>query len=336
MIELGEDPETGAPVRVRIGQYGPFVQRGEGGAGNTASIPDDFPQPISVERALELLKAKSEGPRVLGVDPKTGQHVYVLHGRFGAYVQLGETPDKADKSAEKPKRASLTGGLTDPSVTLEEALRLLSLPREVGRHPDDGEPILANFGRFGPYVKHGDEFRSLESEDQVFGIDLDAAVALLRAPKKSRRRQGATRTVLRDLGPHPQSGAAIKLLEGRYGPYVTDGTTNASVPKGTDPAALPVAEAVALLEARAGIPPKKRPARRAGGARKAALGQRKRPGRASGSRSRSSLRWRWTLGRPRGVRGESCGVRRCEAAPPKPEVARGPSPRGAWSLSECP
>ncbi len=278
VIELGEDPETGAPVRVRIGQYGPFVQRGEGGAGNTASIPDDFPPAdLSIARALELLKAKSEGPRVLGVDPKTGQHVYVLHGRFGAYVQLGETPDKADKSAEKPKRASLTGGMTDSSVTLEEALQLLSLPREVGRHPDDGEPILANYGRFGPYVKHGDEFRSLESEDQVFGIDLDAAVALLRAPKKSRRRQGATRTVLRDLGPHPQSGAAMKLLEGRYGPYVTDGTTNASVPKGTDPAALPVAEAVALLEARAGIPSKKRPARRAGGARKAATGAAKAP-----------------------------------------------------------
>ena len=101
-------------MRVRIGQYGPFVQRGEGGAGNTASIPDDFPPAdLSIARALELLKAKSEGPRVLGVDPKTGQHVYVLHGRFGAYVQLGETPDKADKSAEKPKRASLTGGMTD-------------------------------------------------------------------------------------------------------------------------------------------------------------------------------------------------------------------------------
>ena len=162
-------------------------------------------------------------------------------------------------------------------MTLDEALRLLSLPREVGRHPDDGEPILANFGRFGPYVKHGDEFRSLESDDQVFGIDLEGAVALLREPKKSRRRQGATRTVLRELGPHPQSGAAMKLLEGRYGPYVTDGTTNASLPKGTDPATLPVAEAVALLEARAGIPSKKRPARRAGGARKTAAGAAKAP-----------------------------------------------------------
>src|ERR671912_422651 len=278
VTDLGTDPETGAVVRVRIGQYGPFLQRGEGGAGNTASIPDDSPPAdLTIERALELLKAKAEGPRVLGVDPRTGQHVYVLHGRFGAYVQLGETPDKGEKSAEKPKRASLTGAMTDSTVTLDQALQLLSLPREVGRHPDDGEPILANFGRFGPYVKHGDEFRSLESDDQVFGIDLEAAVALLREPKKARRRQGATRTVLRDLGPHPQSGAAMRLLEGRYGPYVTDGTTNASLPKGTDAATLPVAEAVALLEARAGIPSKKRPARRTGGARKAAAGAPKVP-----------------------------------------------------------
>src|SRR3954470_1088302 len=252
VIDLGDDPDTGAPVRVRIGQYGPFVQRGEGGAGNTASIPDEFPPAdLTIERALELLKLKADGPRVLGADPNTNQQVYVLHGRFGAYVQLGETPDKSDKTAEKPKRASLTGGLSESAVTLDDALRLLSLPREIGRHPDDGQPVVANFGRFGPYVKHGDEFRSLESDDQVFGIDLDAAVALLREPKKSRRRQGASRTVLRELGPHPQSGAAMKLLEGRYGPYVTDGTTNASLPKDADPAALTPAQAIALLPARA-------------------------------------------------------------------------------------
>jgi DNA topoisomerase-1 len=270
VIDLGDDPESGAPVRVRIGQYGPFVQRGEGGPGNTASIPDDFPPAdLTIDRALELLKAKADGPRALGVDPATGQTVYALHGRYGAYVQLGETPDKADKRAEKPRRASLTRGMSDATVTLDEALRLLSLPREVGRHPDDGEPILANFGRFGPYVKHGDEFRSLDSDDHVFTIDLDAAVALLRAPKKSRRRQAAARTVLRELGPHPQSGASMTLLEGRYGPYVTDGSTNASLPKGSDPAALTPADAAALLEARAGAPGRKRPARRTG-ARKAA------------------------------------------------------------------
>ena len=136
-------------------------------------------------------------------------------------------------------------------------------------------------------MKHGDEFRSLESEDQVFGIDLDAAVALLRGRRSRAGGRARRARCCATWDRIPQSGAAMKLLEGRYGPYVTDGTTNASLPKGTDPAALPVAEAVALLEARAGIPSKKRPARRAGGARKAAREQRKRPARASGSRSRS-------------------------------------------------
>src|SRR5215218_2083668 len=197
IIELGRDPESNLPVRVRIGRYGPFLQLGDqNDGGPRASLPEDLaPADLTLDKAIALLKAKAQGPKSLGVDPVSGLHVYLMHGRFGAYVQLGETPDKADKSAEKPKRASLTGAITDSTVTLDQALQLLSLPREVGRHPDDGEPILANFGRFGPYVKHGDEFRSLESDDQVFGIDLEAAVALLREPKKSRRRQGATRTV---------------------------------------------------------------------------------------------------------------------------------------------
>ena len=111
--------------------------------------------------------------------------------------------------------------MTDQTVTLEEALKLLSLPRVVGLHPDDNEPIITNFGRFGPYVKHGDEFRSLESEDDVFNISFDAALELLRAPKQSRRRQGAQKKTLREL---THDGTTIKLLAGRYGPYVTDGT----------------------------------------------------------------------------------------------------------------
>src|SRR5690606_2800758 len=167
------------------------------GPGRTASLPDDIaPADLTVEKALELVRAKAEGPRALGVDPATGKTVYVMTGRFGAYVQLGETPEpppkvkgkKADP-VEKPKRASLQAGMTESTITLDEALKLLSLPRVVGLHPDDNEPIVTNFGRFGPYVKHGDEFRSLESEDDVFTITLDAALELLRAPKQSRRRQ---------------------------------------------------------------------------------------------------------------------------------------------------
>jgi DNA topoisomerase-1 len=203
-----------------------------------------------------------------------------MNGRFGWYVQLGETPEPAPKSksrgakveAAKPKRASLQGGMSESTVTLDEALKLLSLPRVVGVHPDDNEAILTNFGRFGPYVKHGDEFRSLESEEQVFAISFDDALALLRAPKQSRRRQGAQKKTLREL---TNDGQTLKLLAGRYGPYVTDGTTNASIPKAMNPEQLTWEQAQELLAARrdAGPAPKrggfKKRAAGTGGKRKA-------------------------------------------------------------------
>ena len=252
VLDLGIDRESGDPVRVRVGRFGPFVQVGEGGPGRTASLPEEVaPADLSVERAMELVRAKAEGPRALGTDPATAQQVYVMNGRYGAYVQLGETPE--GKKAEKPKRSSLQGGMTESTITLEEALKLLSLPRVVGLHPDDNEPISTNFGRFGPYVKHGDEFRSLESEEQVFGISFDDALALIRAPKESRRRgQGGSKKTLREL---THEGATIKLLAGRYGPYVTDGTINASLPKTADPNGLTFAQATELLNARRDMAP---------------------------------------------------------------------------------
>jgi DNA topoisomerase-1 len=280
LLDLGTDPESGEPVRVRIGRFGPFVQVGEGGPGRTASLPDDVaPADITVERALELVRAKAEGPRSLGVDPATGNNVYVMTGRFGAYVQLGETPEpppkgqkkskiKNQESPAKPKRASLQAGMTESTVTLEDALRLLSLPRVVGPHPDDGQPITTNFGRFGPYVKHGDEFRSLESDEDVFDISFDAALALLRAPKQSRRRQGAQKKTLREL---THDGTTLKVLAGRYGPYVTDGTTNASIPKTMSPESITYEQAQELLAARRDAAPSPRRGgskRRAGGTRK--------------------------------------------------------------------
>jgi DNA topoisomerase-1 len=262
LIEVGPDPESRQPIRVRIGRYGPFLQRGDGGEGNTASLPDDLaPADLTVDKAVALLNAKAQGPRQLGTDPESGLPVFVMNGRFGPYVQLGEMSD--DKKAPKPKRTSLLSSMTEQSVSFEDALRLLSLPREVGKHPADGEPIVASPGKFGPYVKHGKEFRSLESEDQLFTVSLDEAVALLAAPKRSRRRQTAAKTVLKALGPHPQSGAAVNILSGRYGPYVTDGATNASLPKGTSPEVVTMEQAVELLAARAGAPKQGRGARRA-------------------------------------------------------------------------
>ncbi len=285
IIEIGRDSASGEPIRVRIGRFGPFLQRGEGGPGNTATLPrHQAPADLTEEKALALLKAKAEGPRELGTDPASGLKVYVNHGRFGHYVQLGENPEppasngangsgrkgakkkKAEAAAApKPRRASLPAGVAASALTLDEALELLSLPRELGARPESGELVVASRGRFGPYVKCGDEFRSLEEGDDVFTITLERALELLVAPKKSRRQQ-MTRTVLRTLGPRPGDGIEVKLMSGRYGPYVTDGTINASLPKTADPSALTMEAALELLKARAasGTPPRARRGRPAG------------------------------------------------------------------------
>jgi len=275
VLDLGDDPDSGESVRIRIGRFGPFVQVAEGGPGHTASLPDDIaPADLTLAKALELVRVKAEGPRTVGVDPSTGQNVYVMNGRYGPYVQLGETPNGSQKSKgksqklEKPKRASLQTGMAESDVTLEQALKLLSLPRVVGLHPDDNEPIVTNFGRFGPYVKHGDEFRSLESDEDVFTISFDAALALLRAPKQSRRRQTQKR-VLREL---TKGETTLRLLDGRFGPYVTDGRINASIPRGAKPEAVTFEQAVELLEARRNaVPmPRRGVSRRRVGPRRAA------------------------------------------------------------------
>jgi DNA topoisomerase-1 len=168
-------------------------------------------------------------------------------------VQLGETGDRGAK--EKPKRASLTNGLTESTVTLEDAIKLLELPREIGRHPDSGQSVLAGLGRFGPYVKHGDDYRSLAAEDDLFTVDLDRALTLLAEPKKAGRRQVVKR-VIRTIEAS-DGGTPLEVLEGRYGPYVTDGETNASIPQGTDPSTLSLADARGLIEARHGAAPRR-------------------------------------------------------------------------------
>jgi DNA topoisomerase-1 len=255
IIELGRDPESNLPIRVRIGRYGPFLQMGDqNDGGPRASLPEDLPPAdLTLEKAIALLKAKAQGPKSLGVDPISGQHVYVMHGRFGAYCQLGETPEDRDI---KPRRASLGRDNTEETITLDVALKLLSLPRDLGTG-EDGEPIQANLGRFGPYVKQGSEFRSLEETDDVYTVSLERAKELLAQPKKSMRRSRQAPKELKNLGKHPESGAEVKILDGRYGPYVSDGETNASVPKGTQVEAVTMAAAVELLNARAGMGSKK-------------------------------------------------------------------------------
>jgi len=253
LIDVGEDPDSGQPIRVRVGRYGPFLQLGEGGPGNTASLPPTLaPADLNVDKAMTLIRAKAEGPRTLGSHPTTGQNVYVIHGRFGPYVQLGENPEKGSK--EKPKRSSLLPTMSESTITFDEAVRLLELPRELGLHPDSSQPVVAGLGRFGPYVKHGDDYRSLDSSDDLFSVDLPRALELFAAPKRSGRRQAAARRVIAKIE-QPDGGAPLQVLEGRYGPYITDGEINASVPKGMDPATLSLDDARALLEARRGAAP---------------------------------------------------------------------------------
>jgi DNA topoisomerase I len=249
-VLLGTHPDSGLPVHVRIGKFGPYVQIGEGDAAINASVPDETPPAdFTLERAIELVEARAKGPSSLGTDPASGLPVYVMTGRYGPYVQLGETPEKG--STEKPRRASLTKDDREDTLTLARALELLSLPRLVGRDPESGEEITANFGRFGPYVKRGSDFRSLASDAAVFEVGLDEALELLRQEKPSRR---GGRKVLRELGSHPESGAGVQLLEGRYGPYVTDGTTNASLPKDANADEVTLDRAIELLKAREGAP----------------------------------------------------------------------------------
>ncbi|MEA2589699.1 MAG: topoisomerase, partial [Actinomycetota bacterium] len=214
-IPIGADAE-GREIVVRVGRFGPYLSRGD----QTTPVPDGIaPDELTPALASELLERGPEESRVLGADPATGLEVTVREGRYGPYVQLGE---QVEGSKKKPKRASLFKTMTPESVTLEEALMLLSLPRVVGKDPE-GHEIMASPGRFGPYIKRGEDTRSLKAEEQLLTITLEEALELLAQPKRGRGRQGAE--PLAELGPHPDNGATIKLLAGRYGPYVTDGTT---------------------------------------------------------------------------------------------------------------
>ncbi len=245
----------GEEIVVRVGRYGPYLQHGE----DRASIPEDLaPDELTIERAEELLAAPS-GDRVVGEDPATSLPVMVRAGRYGPYVQLGETKD-----GERPLTASLLSTMSPATVTLEEALRLLSLPRKVGSDPSSGQEIEALNGKFGPYLKRGTDTRSLESEDQLFSITLDQALALFAQPKAARGRTAAA--PLKELGTDPVSDLTVTLRNGRFGPYVTDGTTNASLRRGDDIDSISIERASELLADRRAAGP---PAKRARGAKKA-------------------------------------------------------------------
>ncbi|MGZ8751531.1 MAG: type I DNA topoisomerase [Acidimicrobiia bacterium] len=252
-VRIGTDP-AGNEIVVRVWNNGETINRGD----EKAPLPADLePDQLTVERAEELLAKGAAGPRELGVDPETGEKVLALNGRFGPFVQIGEL---AEGSKKKPPRASLFSTMDPETVTLEEALQLLSLPRVVGADAA-GVEITAQNGRYGPYLKKGTDSRSLEAEDQLFTVTLEAAEVIFAQPKT--RRGQRTKAPLAELGEHPDSGAPVRVLDGRFGPYVTDGVTNATVRRGMDPTELTLDDAVELLRERAARGPAKKPAKRA-------------------------------------------------------------------------
>ncbi len=272
-IPLGVDAD-GRLVEARVGRYGPYLQRGEA----RASIPADVaPDELTVTKAVELIEAP-QGDRQLGSHPESGEPVYVKSGRFGPYVQLG---DRDDEAGTKPKMESLFKTMDPDTVTLDDALKLLSLPRQVG--PDDkGQMIEARNGRYGPYVSRTvidddgnskTDSRSLESEDHLFTVTVEEALALFAQPR--RRRGQRQQQPAKALGTDPATDKPVELREGRFGPYVTDGETNASLRKGDDPETVTIERASELLaDRRAAGPAKKRATKKRSNAKKRATTKR--------------------------------------------------------------
>jgi len=243
---VGRHPETGEMIEVRPGKFGPYVRCGE----RTAGVPEDLtPEDLTMPKALELLDAPSNDEPIGTFNDLP---VYVKSGRYGPYLQLGDRSD--DESAPAPKTASLFPDMKPADVTLEVAERLLSLPRVIGADPSDGVEITAQSGRYGPYITKGKDSRSLATHDEIFTISLDQALALLAEPRKFGRR-GAPKPPLREFGSDPISGRPVVAKDGKFGTYVTDGETNASLTRGDRLEHMSPERAFELLAARRANPP---------------------------------------------------------------------------------
>ncbi len=250
----GGDPRlcpscNGGRLSLKLGRFGAFI-----GCSN-------YPECRFTRQLGRPGENGETAPRVLGLDPKTDEPITVKSGRFGPYVQLGEQTN----GGEKPARASIPKGFSPETIDLDMALQLLALPREIGLHPETGKPIKAGFGRFGPYIAHEGAYASLDSPEDVFSVGINRAVTLLAERKTKGGSFGRGGQALKELGPHPETKAQIKVMKGRYGPYVSDGKLNATLPRDSDPMSVNLDEAVALLAERAARGPaeKKRPAKKA-------------------------------------------------------------------------
>ncbi|GEL47037.1 DNA topoisomerase 1 [Cellulomonas hominis] len=270
--------DIGDGITLRVGRYGPYIEESGGEPGpdgnpRRASVPDDLaPDELTVEKARELLETQPEGDLVLGTDPASGHTVVAKNGRYGPYVtELLPEPDldpnlsaaarkKALAALPKPRTGSLLKSQSLQTITLDEALQLLSLPRVVGTDPESGAEITAQNGRYGPYLKKGTDSRTLPSEEAIFTTTLEEALAIYAQPKRGR---GATATPpLRELGEDPTSGKPIVVKDGRFGAYVTDGETNRTLPRDVTPESISREQAVELLAEKRAQGPKKKPAAR--------------------------------------------------------------------------
>ena len=222
-IHISKD---GKDLEIKVGRFGPYVIDKTSGEEVHASIPEEIaPADLNPDDIKELLKMSADGPKPLGKDPKTKENIYCLVGRYGAYLQLGEKTDEN----QKPKRASLPKGKDPKTISIDEAVQLLSLPRELGVHPETKKPILANNGRFGPYVMHDGEFRSLKKDDALYEIDLKRALELL-SEEKGVSRRGSSK-ILKDFGTLAKLKKKAAIYEGKYGPYIKLGTKNITLPE---------------------------------------------------------------------------------------------------------
>ena len=246
--DVSSFPLAGTDIVVRVGRYGPYLERD----GQRANVPEDLaPDELTPEKAEELLNEPS-GDKPLGSDPESGHELVAKAGRFGPYV----TEVLPEGAKDKPRTASLLKSMTLDTVTLDDALKLLSLPRTLGEV--DGEPVTVQNGRYGPYVKRGTESRSLATEEEMFTISLDQAKALLAEPKARGRGRAAAAPPLREMGNDPATGKPMVIKDGRFGPYVTDGETNASLRKGDEVATITAERAAELLADRRAAAPSPR------------------------------------------------------------------------------
>ncbi len=256
-------------ISLKVGRFGAFI--------GCSNYPDCRYTRQFSQNGEEGENAAQSEDRMLGVDPQTGRDVYFKTGRFGPYVELapgqgdseadnkGKVRGKGSGKKEKPKRMSIPKGMDASLISLEKALELLSLPREVGLHPESGEMITASIGRYGPYVAHKGVYASLENPEEVFSVGINRAVTVL-AEKKAKQKRGST--VLKELGEHPDEKGPVQVLEGRYGPYVKHGRINATLPKDLDPQDVSMEDAIRLIAERAAKTGKKKPARKKPAGRK--------------------------------------------------------------------